>query len=143
MLRAVSLPPRLAGPVTLGAAALVGTALVALVDPGQPGHYPSCPFLVLTGWYCPGCGGLRAVHALTHGDLATAVDRNALLVALLPLAVPAYLWWLRRSWQAPLPRAAARALPPGVRYWTAGVAWIVLVVFGVLRNLPAGAWLAP
>ena len=39
----------------------------------SPGHYPTCPFLAITGWYCPGCGSLRAVHDLLHGDLAGAV----------------------------------------------------------------------
>ena len=46
-----------------GAFAYVGT-----VDPNEPGHYPVCPLLRLTGVYCPGCGGLRSAYAFVHGD---------------------------------------------------------------------------
>ena len=32
-------------------------------------YYPPCAFHMLTGLYCPGCGGTRAVRALMHGRL--------------------------------------------------------------------------
>ncbi|MDT3400879.1 DUF2752 domain-containing protein, partial [Streptomyces sp. B1866] len=66
-------------------AVLTGTgaafALVAAVDPGEPGHYPVCPLWALTGLYCPTCGGLRSAHAVAHGDLPAALGANALAVA--------------------------------------------------------------
>lgn len=31
------------------------------------GHLPQCSFLQATGYYCPGCGGTRAVRELLHG----------------------------------------------------------------------------
>lgn len=34
---------------------------------------PPCIFNVVTGLYCPGCGGTRAVRALIHGHLLRAV----------------------------------------------------------------------
>jgi Protein of unknown function (DUF2752) len=63
------------GTLALGGA----VALVGALDPNAPGHFPTCPVLALTGWWCPFCGGLRAVHALVHGDPATAVARNPLV----------------------------------------------------------------
>ena len=39
-------------------------------------------FHAMTGLWCPGCGGLRAVHDLTHGHLVTALHENALVVLL-------------------------------------------------------------
>jgi hypothetical protein len=53
-------------------------------NPLEVHFYPRCPLYVLTGIYCPGCGALRAGHALLHGHLLTALDYNALLVACAP-----------------------------------------------------------
>ena len=59
----------------LAAAAML--ALVAAVavyfalDPARH-PFPRCMFLTLTGWQCPGCGSQRALHALLHGDIASA-----------------------------------------------------------------------
>ncbi|MDP9861927.1 MULTISPECIES: DUF2752 domain-containing protein [Streptosporangium] len=123
----------------LGAALAAGAALgyVRAVDPNEPGHYPACPFLVLTGLYCPGCGGLRAVHALAHGDPATALGLNPLVVALIPVLV--FLWgrWALRSWRgAPSDGISVRPV-----YVWAFLA--LMIVFWIVRNMPFGEFLAP
>lgn len=84
----VPVPPsrarRLAAPVLTLAGAVAAFAYVGTVDPNEPGHYPLCPMLRLTGVLCPGCGGLRSAHAFAHGDLAAALGANAVAVAKLP-----------------------------------------------------------
>lgn len=123
--------------LALGAIALAGTALVARVDPHEPGHYPVCPLFALTGLYCAACGGLRAVHDLAHGDLAGAWDMNPVLVLAVPVLLVAWLRWVRR---------AARHEPPRPARGTAAplAVLVLLVVYSVLRNVPALApWLAP
>ena len=35
--------------------------------------YPRCMFHQISGCLCPGCGSLRAIHLLLHGQLQTAV----------------------------------------------------------------------
>src|SRR5690606_39698923 len=69
---AVDTRPR-ARRMALPAAVFVGTLAAAVViilrDPNASCIYPTCPFLYLTGWYCPGCGSLRALPALTHLDV--------------------------------------------------------------------------
>jgi len=127
---------RLLAPVLLGAAGAAAVALVAVVDPERPGHYPVCPTYALTGLYCPGCGGLRAVHAVAHGDLGLALQRNPLVVVALPLAIWAYLAWVRGlALGRPL-----RWLPPRALTWGAA---LLVAVWAVLRNVPACAVLAP
>lgn len=42
---------------------------------------------MLTGLKCPGCGTQRAIHALLHGDVVTALRFNALLPVSIPLLV--------------------------------------------------------
>lgn len=54
-------------------------------NPEETALFPKCPFYVLTGWQCPGCGSQRALHALLHLDIGRAFHYNALLVASLPL----------------------------------------------------------
>jgi Protein of unknown function (DUF2752) len=129
-------PGRLLGPVVVGVTAAAVTLLVAVVDPERPGHYPVCPTYALTGFYCPGCGGLRAVHALTHGEFGLALHRNPLVVLGLPLVAWAYLAWLRRR---ALDRPVSWLPPRALGVAIAGL----LGAFTVLRNLPAFSWLAP
>jgi len=136
-LRTAGRPASPVAPLAVLAGSVAALAVVATVDPEQPGHYPVCPFLSVTGWWCPGCGTLRAVHALTHGDLATAVERNVLTVLAVPVLVIAWAAWLRRTVTG---RPRSRWAAPPVALW--GLLATV-VVFWVLRNLPAGSWLAP
>lgn len=47
------------------------------------GVFPPCPFNYLTGLYCPGCGSLRSMHSIFHGQFINAIDYNILVVFLL------------------------------------------------------------
>jgi hypothetical protein len=129
--------PRAAAPIAVLAAGCTALAVVATRDPEHPGHYPVCPFHSLTGLWCPGCGSLRTLHALSQGDVSTALHRNVLAIAALPFLALAWMHWLGRA-------VSGRARSP--RTAPAAVLWAVLglvVAFGVLRNLPFGQWLAP
>jgi hypothetical protein len=129
---------RLRIPVLLATGVLLASVALHLRDPHQAGSWGVCPWLLLTGTYCPGCGGLRAVNDLTHGDIASAASSNLLLVGALPFLG---LWWMRRmvdGW-----RGVRRAVPE--RAWLAGT-YVVLALaaaFWVARNLPFAGWLAP
>ena len=62
---------------------MLGASLVALGawDPATTAWFPSCPFYAITGWLCPLCGSLRAVHALLHGAPLAAFTFNPLTMA--------------------------------------------------------------
>ncbi|WP_061300256.1 DUF2752 domain-containing protein [Herbidospora cretacea] len=124
-------------PAAVGGALAAATVFVAAVDPSRPGHFPPCPFLLVSGFYCPGCGGLRAVHALTRLDVGGALSFNPLFVAVAPFLV--YLWakWIVSAWrERPL---RTRLTAPAVVWSFAALA----LLFGVVRNTPYGAFLAP
>ncbi|MBT2472631.1 DUF2752 domain-containing protein [Streptomyces sp. ISL-66] len=133
----VSRARRLASPALTLAAAAAAMAYVGTVDPNEPGHYPLCPLFRLTGVLCPGCGGLRSAHAFAHGDLPTALGANALAVLGYFLFAGFVVLWLVRAYRGgPAPRLVMRPL----YWWGTGVA---ALLFSVVRNLPAGSFLAP
>jgi hypothetical protein len=124
-------------PAVVLAGAAAAFAFVGAVDPEEPGHYPTCPFLAVTDLWCPGCGSLRALHALAHGDVAAAVDRNVLTVAAVPVLGAFWVLWVRRTVTG-RPRSDRAA--PAAALWAL---LVVVVFFWVLRNTGPGAWLAP
>jgi hypothetical protein len=120
-------------------AAVVGGLTLALHvrDPHASGSWGLCPFRLLTGLDCPGCGSLRAVNDLTNGDLTAAASSNLLFVLMVPVLV---LWWLRwagRAWSG----TPSRELTAGRARVLAVTAGVVALVFWVVRNTPWGAWL--
>ena len=126
----------LVGPPLVAAGAMAVLAHVAVVDPNEPGHYPTCPFHALTGLWCPGCGSLRALHALTQGDVAAAAGLNVLTVAVLPVLLVVFVRWTMRTWTGAPPILAVR---PAYIWGLFGL----VVAFGVVRNLPWAGVLAP
>src|SRR6185295_10575187 len=61
-----------------------GATYLFLFEPGKTGFFPACPFRLLTGFTCPGCGSTRGLHRLLHGDVIGAFKFNPLLVLMLP-----------------------------------------------------------
>ena len=127
----------LRAPVAVGTAGLAAVTLLRVRDPHEPGSYGYCPFLLLTGQPCPGCGGLRAVNDLARGDVVAAISSNLLVVAAAATLGVLWVGWLVRRWRG----SSAGMLRFNERRGYALLA--VLVVFGIVRNTPWGSWLAP
>ena len=134
----ISRARRLAPPILLAGGLLAASVALHLRDPNRSGSWGFCPWLVMTGTACPGCGGLRAVHDLTHGDVAAALSSNAVLVGSLPLLACLWARSVVHRWRDERP-----SLPPAVVAWSGGVALAVLLAFWVVRNLPFASYLAP
>jgi hypothetical protein len=125
--RAIGPRGRLAAGLLL---ALAGLVVLFTHDPATSGVFPPCPLHAVTGLYCPGCGSLRALHQMLHGNLYAAFRLNPLMVVSIPfLAYPlasAIIYLIRGR---PLPRVLVSAT------WV----WIVLtvvVLYAILRNIP-------
>jgi len=120
----------LAGLVAVGA---VSMALLYFHRPEGQFFFPRCTFHQTTGLLCPGCGSLRAAHALLHGRLMEALQCNLLLVVGLPSAVAGWFWGRRRG--RPL------NFDTTLVWWLFGIS----TAFTVARNLPfaASRWLCP
>jgi hypothetical protein len=127
----------LLAPVTTAVVVASAWLAVAVADPRWGSVLPVCPLHALTGLWCPLCGGTRTARALAHGDLAGAAGSNLLVLVAAPLAAALWVRWVLRRRRDP----EARLVDPSPRLL--GVAAGVLVAFALVRNLPAGAWLAP
>ena len=73
-------------PATLLLAAAAAVVIFCF-DPATAGFYPPCLFNTVLGTACPGCGSLRALHQLLHGNFAAAWELNRVLVIAMPLAL--------------------------------------------------------
>ena len=109
----------------IGATGAAALGVVAFL-PHQ--FWPKCPVYALTGLYCPGCGGLRATWDLLHGNLAGAINQNAIIFAI-PVMVLAVLY-------------AENTGKPVLKRVMVTISLVIAVGFTILRNLP-GSWLAP
>jgi len=123
----------------LALAALVamgGAAVLFFFNPSTHGFYPTCTFHRLTGLNCPGCGMTRALYALLHGEVRTALRDNALLVIGMGVFAVRGLWLAIQQFRGHL----TGVLFPARWLWPL---LVIGVVFAVLRNLPAFSFLSP
>ncbi len=116
-------------PTVVGVGVAAATAYTAVLDPSTDQAFPLCPLKYVTGADCPACGGLRAVHALSRGDVVGAADHHVLLVMAVPFLLVGYGLWLAHTLGAKVPRVrlSGRAI---------GALVALLLVFAVARNLP-------
>jgi Protein of unknown function (DUF2752) len=122
---------RLGAPVMVAASATLVCAAIWVGNPTTPhGPLPVCPTKALLGIDCPGCGTLRMLYSLMHGDLLGAARFNALGLVAVALLIWAYGVWAyghltgRRiaSWQH--------------HRWAAAVTLSLISVWFVVRNIP-------
>lgn len=116
--------------MVLVAASAVAVVMLRVFDPATSGVFPPCPVRYLTRWYCPGCGSLRALHQLLHGNLRAAWAMNPLTMMLLPfLAYGLASFSLFEFRGRGLPQPFLRAV------WIQALC-AAIVLFGIARNLP-------
>ena len=139
----LNIPPRIRGPflwkmwLGLSLVAITGAAVLFLIDPARQSLFPQCLFHQLTGWWCIGCGGTRAMHQVLHGHVATAFFLNPLFV----LAMPVAAYWLLRL---AIFQMTGRELPFVRWHWAWGAGLTLLVIFFfIARNvaIPGFGWL--
>jgi len=111
-------------------AGIMGGVLVLLYlfHPAQTAIFPPCLIHSATGYYCPGCGSLRAIHNLLHGNVGAAISLNPLMVVSIPVVGVLFL-------------------KPSL-FFNRWVPWVTLggiIFYGIARNIPHWpfTWLAP
>jgi hypothetical protein len=127
----------LAPPLGVVGAAAAGCAVVALADPTTPGGVlPTCPTKALFGIICPGCGALRMIYSVLHGDIPAAVHYNAVSLAVLVLFA-----WSMVAWT--VGRLRGRWVSSWLHWrWAPLATGVVVGVWTVVRNLPFEPFIA-
>ena len=126
--------------VIVSTAVLLIALLYLSFDPATSAWFPKCPFYLLTGLYCPGCGSQRAVASLLHGEVLAAVKFNILLVAFLPLLIYSATVSVVNVF-------GAKPVTQTIFYSPVFVKIVlgVVILFAILRNIPVAPFklLAP
>src|ERR1700761_8723506 len=130
---------RMAGPASGALLAGSATGFLYLVNPHSHQVFLPCPFRLITGLYCPFCGGLRMVHDLVHGHLVAALHDDALALPLLLIAAAAWLNVAVGRWGRRAGGPGGRGARPGWP-WPRGVG--VPGALALVRNLPFGPFTA-
>ena len=81
-----------------------------------------CPFYLLTGFYCPGCGITRLLFSILNGDLVKAFWYNPLVFITLIFFIIYKIISLKKT-----------ILIKEMSYY---IYIVILIIYGVLRNLP-------
>ena len=122
--------------VILAGAVMLSSVAVFFFNPATTRFYPVCEFHRLTGLNCPGCGMTRGFYALLHGDILTALHDNVLVIGVFLFASLRAGWFTFNRFRGRQNR----------EFFPAKLLWSLLVLallFAVLRNLPAFAFLSP
>ncbi|MEM7758591.1 MAG: DUF2752 domain-containing protein [Cyanobacteria bacterium P01_A01_bin.40] len=88
-------------------------------------------------YYCPGCGMMRALHQLLHGNWQLALRLNPLLI----ICLPYFFYWivpyfLRYFYQINLYTIKFK----NQQIFTISM---IFTIYGFLRNVPGLWWLVP
>lgn len=109
-----------------------GSIFLFFFNPSSPANqfFPKCPFLVLTGCQCPGCGSTRAFYHLLHLHPITAFKFNPLLILTLPFLIYGFLGFTKSAITG---KPYRRIFIPPAYLW----AWLALLIFfWIFRNTP-------
>lgn len=108
---------------------ILGIGFAYFVITGITGIYLPCPFKLITGLKCPGCGMTHYALALLHGNIHEAYDANPLLFWLIPLLL-AYgtyraIVYIKKG-------KTGFNIPESILL---SIAFIITIGFGIYRNI--------
>ncbi len=120
----------------------IGIVLLFLAIPGIPlleyviipnmGYInPQCVMLTLTGIYCPGCGGTRALECLFHGEILQSIWYHPLVI----YSVIIYLIFMITHTLERLHVGSVKGIHfrPGYLYWALTIVVVNFIVKNILK----------
>jgi hypothetical protein len=113
-------------------APILAAAFLSVAPIGDDGP-TVCPFALVTGTACPGCGMTRAAGYLIRGDLASALRYHPLVILVAVQALAGWGWWIlrRNDTVKPLSTRITNAILIGTGA-SLLVAWLLRMLAGSL-----------
>ena len=99
--------------------------------------YPPCLWFALTDTYCPGCGSMRGIQSMIEGNILGLLENNIFVFIALPFLFYSFII---------LGIKAFRGYKPLTIFLTQNEIYFIvfmIVVFWIIRNIPAFEILAP
>lgn len=93
-----------------------------------------CPIYYVTHLYCPGCGITRLLFSIIHLDFYQAFRYNPLVFILIILG---FIYIILKLI---LKRFNINLVIPNYIWY---IILIIVIVYGILRNIPEFSWLSP
>ncbi len=118
----------------------LGIMIFYSFDPANPNNfYPPSLSRNWGGFYCAGCGMLRALHQLLHGNWYAALKLNPLLI----ICLPYFFYWMIPYFTKYFYNIVLYTIPFKTKQLTISI--LIIIVYGFLRNIPNPpfSWLAP
>ncbi len=97
-----------------------------------------CPIYKIFHLYCPGCGITRAIISITKFNFYQAFRYNPFVVILLPF-IFIYIFYTIYIYLFDKQNKIIKKIPSSIYY----VLIILLIIYGILRNINMFSWLAP
>ncbi len=115
----------------VGILVLLLVSLYYFFNPTVSNFFPKCPFYIMTGLFCPGCGSQRAIHDMMHLNIFEAINHNALMFFKFTFGIGLYLY-SKKKFSDLIYHPKSPLIIFGI-----------IFLFGVLRNLDRFHFLAP
>lgn len=108
---------------------VIAAIFLYFLNPEEVSIFPRCPFLLTTGYKCPGCGIQRALHDILHFRFLDAIRHNIFIVFAIPyILTGVYVEYFGGKYKYP---KLNKILFGG---WSAVVVIFVVVVYWIGRN---------
>lgn len=105
-------------------------SLYFFIDPSTTAFFPKCPFLSLTGIYCPGCGSQRAIHHILQGHILTGIRHNYMfLLVIVVLSYQAIIFIINKLGKKTYNNLLHKSK-------TTYTILVLVILFWIMRNIP-------
>ncbi len=122
--------------VAIGIMLIAAVFALYIFNPDEVAIFPQCPFLLTTGYKCPGCGTQRALHSLFHLRFVDALKYNSFMFFAIPLVFTgAYFEYLGGKQRHPKLVRNIREWTLPYRKWSAAILFGVIIIYWIVRNL--------